>query len=159
MPVSAWPCLLLLAACGSPAKEDPAARAWAGNRETRCYTWAGGSQPLVLAGDTLASPGDSLLISLDLMDELANGTVQRAAHGTWAKWGSFTGSMEDSVITVLLTTAPESGRVLKQEVLFRKAGPDLRIGQGEHILVQGIWLFKDKSKAEFGPLVPAVACK
>lgn len=159
MPVSAWPCLLWLAACGSPAKENPAAQAWAGNRETWCYAWAGGSQPLVLAGDTLDTSGDSLLISLDLVGELANGTVQRAAHGTRAKWGSFTGSVEDSVITVLLTTAPESGRALKQELLFRKAGPGLRIGQGEQVLVQGIWLFKDKSKAEFGPLAPAVACR
>ena len=159
MPVSAWPCLLWLAACGSPAKENPAAQAWAGNRETRCYALAGGNQPLVPGADTLTSSGDTLLLSLDLLGELANGTVQRAAHGTWAKWGSFTGSVEDSVITVLLTTAPESGRAMKQEVLFRKAGPDLRIGQGEHILVQGIWLFKDKSKAEFGPLIPAVACK
>ncbi len=159
MPVSAGLALLLLAACTPSAKEAPAAQPWAGDRETRCYALVGGTPPLVLGADTLTSSGDTLLLSLDLLGELANGTVERVRNGTRAKRGSFTGSVEDSVITVLYASPLESNKVLKQELLFRKDGPHLRIGRGEQVQVQGIWLFKDKSKAEFGPLVPAVACR
>lgn len=159
MPVSAGLALLLLAACTPSAKEAPAAQPWAGDRETGCYALVGGSPPLVLGADTLTSSGDTLLLSLDLLGELANGTVERVRNGTRAKWGSFTGSVEDNVITVLYTSTRENNKVIKQEMLFRKDGSNLRIGRGEQLLVQGIWLFKDKSKAEFGPLVPAVACR
>ena len=34
----------------------------------------------------------------------------------------------------------------------------LRIGSGERVEEQGIWLFKDKGALAFGPLVPETTC-
>ena len=76
--------------------------------------------------------------------------------GAWTP-GTFTGTLENGVVTALYTYSSE-GETAKQEILFKLAEGGLRIGNGELVQDQGVWLFKDKGQAEYGDAIPEVPC-
>lgn len=147
---------LLPAACG----ERPAPDAQAGAQpaaSTHCYIQVTRHDPVVADNDTFPGPVDSLYIRLDLVGNLANGVYDQFPGEHDPMTGTFTGTLEDGVITALynMTTG---GEEVRQEVLFRLTGTGLRVGHGELIEDQGIRLFKDKALATYGEEVPAVPC-
>ncbi len=158
--VRALGAILLLAACDPPhdaglgpypVKEQPA-------NGSRCYLRRTLNPPMIADADTFPGTPDSLYIRLDVVGELANGVYDWIPGEKDSKTGTFTGTLENGLVTALYTYEAE-GMTAKEEVLFKIEPDGLRIGSGELMESEGIWLFKDKSKAEFGPLVQAVACK
>lgn len=148
--------LLLLGACGSP---DTTPSKDNSGHDTRCYMLAGTDRPLVIGADTLVGPEDTLLIRLDLLGELANGMVRHHPARPWHRQGTFTGALEDGVITALYSGSTADGRILKQEVLLRPEEGGLRMAEGDQLLTEGILLFKDRGQVHFGRYAPEVACR
>lgn len=149
---------LALAACTGQAP-SPANDALPEQAPTtsHCFLQVTDGEPLVADGDTLERPVDSLVIRLDITGELVNGEYKWLPQEKDQMTGSFTGSVENGVITALYTYTAE-GMTGKQEVLFKLTGDGLRVGSGEQVEADGVFVFKDRSKAAFGPVVPEVPC-
>lgn len=156
-------CALLLAALlgvacsGTNAPQEAPQLAAQPPVQAKCFLQVTPGEPIVVDGDTLERPVDSLMIHMDLIGELVNGTYDFLPQETDPVQGSFTGTLENGLVTALFTYTTE-GTTGKQEVLFRLEDGGLRIGNGEMTEAEGISVFKDKSKAAFGELVPESAC-
>ncbi|MBZ0207034.1 MAG: hypothetical protein K8H89_11970 [Flavobacteriales bacterium] len=154
--------LLLLGACG---QAGPDARGIGGDtgtaeepmHETHCYLQVTHGAPEVRDTGLVAGPGDSLFIRMDVLGELVNGVYKWLPLEMDAVTGTFTGTLENGVVTALYTYSSE-GETAKQEILFKLAEGGLRIGNGELVQDQGVWLFKDKGQAEYGDAIPEVPC-
>lgn len=125
--------------------------------KTHCYLQVTQHPPFVVDADTFPSTPDSLYIRLDLLGELANGVYNWLPGEKDSKTGSFTGSFENGIVTALYTYTAE-GMTAKEEVLFQLEGNGLRIGTGELVESEGVWLFKDRSLAVYGNPLPEVPC-
>lgn len=108
--------------------------------------------------DTIAGPVDSLYIKMDVLGELVNGEYKWLPQEKDRKTGTFTGTLEDGIATVLLTYSAE-GTSAREELLLKPEANGVRVGSGQMVESEGVWLFKDKSQAVFGELVPEVPCK
>ncbi|MEO7080025.1 MAG: lipoprotein [Flavobacteriales bacterium] len=155
--------VLLLAACGQTGPEVKGGGKNTGPgkelvNETHCYLQVTHGAPVV--SDTGLAPGpvDSLYIRMDVLGELVNGVYNWLPGEKDAMTGTFTGTLENGVVTALYTYRAE-GETAKQEVLFKLADNGLLVGNGDLVKDQGVWLFKDKSRAEYGEAVPEVDCK
>jgi hypothetical protein len=124
---------------------------------SRCFLQVTAGDPIVVDGDTLERPVDSLMVHLDITGELVNGEYNWLPQEKDQMTGSFTGTLENGVVTALYTYAAE-GMTGKQEVLFKLAEDGLHVGSGDMVVAQGISVFKDKSKVEYSPAVPEVPC-
>lgn len=158
---SALSACILLMACGTP---DPPTKGTtpANTKEAQvnvshCYLQVTQHPPFVVDADTFPSTPDSLYIRLDLLGELANGVYNWLPGEKDSKTGSFTGSFENGIVTALYTYTAE-GMTAKEEVLFQLEGNGLRIGTGELVESEGVWLFKDRSLAVYGNPLPEVPC-
>jgi hypothetical protein len=118
------------------------------------YQYTAGSKELVVA-----PPGavDSMWLKVNVLGDLVNGTYRWQPQEKDAKMGSFTGTLENGTITALLSYEAE-GRPGQEEMVMKVDSGGLRIGSGERVEEQGIWLFKDKGALAFGPLVPETTC-
>lgn len=124
---------------------------------SHCYLQVTTSPPVVSGTDTFPGTTDSLYVRLDILGELVNGVYNWLPGEKDSKTGSFTGTLENGTVTALYTYDAE-GMTAKEEVLFKVEDSGLRIGTGELVESQGVWLFKDKSQAGFGTLVPEAPC-
>lgn len=159
--VSLLSACILLVACGTP---DPATKdtAHANTQEkpvnvSHCYLQVTKAPPVVVDADTFPGTPDSLYVRLDILGELVNGVYNWLPGEKDSKTGSFTGTLENGTVTALYTYDSE-GMTAKEEVLFKVESAGLRIGTGELVESEGVWLFKDKSKASYGDPVPEVPC-
>ncbi len=151
---------LLMLACGpgkTGAGDDGADIPEIPENRSHCYLLVSRGAPLV--NDTGLAPGavDTLYIRMDVLGELVNGTFNWLPQEKDSKRGSFKGTLENGVVTALYTYKAE-GVAAKEEVLFKLVDGGLRVGHGELVLDQGVWLFKDKGHAQYGDLVPEVDC-
>lgn len=151
---------LLLVACGSP---GPATKDTASNakeelvNESHCYLQVTKTPSAVVGTDTFPGTPDSLYVRLDILGELVNGVYDWLPGEKDSKTGSFTGTLENGTVTALYTYDAE-GMTAKEEVLFKVDDGGLRIGTGELMESEGVWLFKDKGLAVFGKPIPEVPC-
>jgi len=150
---------ILLTACGQPGR-PPAEITDAGNAkpETHCYLRVTKNPPFVVDADTFPSTPDSLYIRLDILGELVNGVFNWLPGEQDPRTGTFTGTLEKGSVTAVYTYTTED-MTAKEEVLFNVAPGGLRVGTGELVESEGVWLFKDKSQATFGEPIPEVPCK
>lgn len=154
--------LLLLIACG---QEGPEAKGGGGDavttkepvNETHCYLQVIHGAPEISDTGLVPGPVDSIVIRMDVLGELVNGVYNWLPEEKDAMTGTFTGTLENGIVTALYTYSTE-GETAKQEVLFKLADGGLRVGNGELVQDQDVWLFKDKSQAEYGDAVPEVPC-
>lgn len=142
---------------GPPASEGDASLREQAPTISRCFLQVTAGEPMVVDGDTLESPVDSLVVQLDITGELVNGRYEWLPQEKDHMTGSFTGHLENGLVTALYSYATE-GISGKQEVLFKLEATGLRIGSGDMVEDQGFSVFRDPSKAVFGPLVPQVDC-
>ncbi len=155
--------VLLLAACGQTGPETKGGGKVTGPteqpvNETHCYLQVTHGAPVVRDTGLAPGPVDSLYIRLDILGELVNGAYNWLPAEKDAMTGTFTGTLENGVVTALYTYRAE-GAMAKQEILFKLVDRGLLVGSGDLVQDQGVWLFKDKSKAEYGEAVPEVDCK
>ncbi len=155
--------VLLFGACGQAGSEKKRGSNNTGTtkeavNETHCYLQVTHGSPEV--SDTGLAPGpvDTLYIRMDVLGELVNGVYNWLPEEKDALTGTFTGTLENGVVTALYTYNA-AGETAKQEVLFKLADGGLRVGNGKLVKDQGVWLFKDKSQAEYGDAVPEVDCE
>ena len=155
--------ILLLTACGQagPESKTRAGETKPGKEpvnETHCYLQVTHGAPEV--SDTGLAPGpvDTIYIRMDVLGELVNGVYNWLPEEKDAMTGTFTGTLEQGVVTALYTYNAE-GETSKQEILFKLTDDGLRVGNGELVQDHGVWLFKNKSHAEYGEAIPEVDCK
>jgi hypothetical protein len=122
-----------------------------------CYLSITVGQPRVEGQDTVPGAVDSMWLKVNVLGDLVNGTYRWQPQEKDAKMGSFTGTLENGTITALLSYEAE-GRPGQEEMVMKVDSGGLRIGSGERVEEQGIWLFKDKGALAFGPLVPETTC-
>ncbi len=151
---------LLIVACGpgtSGGGDEGTTTPEEPENRSHCYLLVSRGAPQV--NDTGLAPGpvDTLYIRMDVLGELVNGTYNWLPQEKDAKRGSFTGTLENGVVTALYSYTAE-GVAAKEEVLFKLVDGGVRVGYGELVPNQGIWLFRDKGHAEYGDLVPEVHC-
>ena len=153
---------LLLGSCGQP---ESTGRAAGENtvtshpeNESHCYLQVTKGAPAVHGTDTIPGAVDTLSIKLDVLGELANGTYNWHPQEKDRKSGSFTGTLENGTVTALLTYTAE-GITAKEEVLFKLETGGLRVGTGQLVQSEGVWLFKDKSQVSYGNPLREVPCK
>ena len=153
--------LLLFLSCGHSEKKDrysiDANAQGEPVMESHCYLQVTRGAARIEGADTIPGPVDSLYIRLDIFGELANGVYNWLPGEKDSKTGSFMGTLENGIVTALYKYDAE-GMYAKEEVLFTVESGGLRIGTGELVESEGVWLFKDKSRAEFGELIPEVPC-
>ncbi|MCC6839449.1 MAG: hypothetical protein IT230_04750 [Flavobacteriales bacterium] len=150
---------LWYSACGrssSPPSEKTGAGADPPENVTRCFLQVAKAAPSVAGGDTITATADSLVVRINLLGDLVNGIYEFTPGQKDRLSGTFQGHREGDLITALFTyhAGGTTGRV---EVLFRLEPNGLRIGTGE-LIGDSIRVFKDRSNAVFGALVPEVAC-
>ena len=155
--------LLLLAACGQAGQRTKGEGEKSGPadepvNETHCYLQVTHGAPVVRDTGLAPGPVDTLYIRLDILGELVNGVYNWLPAEKDVMKGTFTGTMENGVVTALYTYRAE-GKIAKQEILFKLTDRGLLVGTGDLVQDQGVWLFKDKSKAEYGAAVPEVDCE
>lgn len=149
------PMALLAMACQEQGPAANSTGASAGSAQ--CFLQAAPGSPIVLDGDTLEQAWDTLYIRMDVLGELVNGVYNQLPYEQDPTTGTFTGTLENGVVTALYTYTTE-GMETRQEVLFKLVDGGLRIGQGELVEREGAWVFKDKGQAEYGPVVPQAEC-
>ena len=150
---------VLFAACDQaekPATQDPAVVN--AIPETHCYLQVTQGASRVEGKDTVPGPVDSLYIKMDVVGDLVNGEYKWLPQEKDRKTGSFTGTLEDGEATLLLTCMVE-GTAAKEELLLKPEANGIRVGSGQLVESEGVWLFKDKSQAAFGELIPDIPCQ
>lgn len=161
MPRTVIPLLVAIMAfvgCSGPsASEGDASPPEQAPTISRCFLQVTTGEPMVVDRDTLKGPVDSLVVHLDITGELVNGRYDWLPQEKDHMTGSITGHLENGLVTALYTYQAE-GTTGKMEVLFRLEDDGLRIGTGDMVEAQGYSVFRDPSKAIFGPLVPPVDC-
>jgi len=151
-----WALALLMGACqqGSPAGSDPGTPL---QPTTHCYILVTRGAPEMHGTSLVPGPVDSLDIRMDVLGELVNGVYNWLPQEKDAMTGTFTGTLENGLVTALYSYTAE-GMTARQEVLFKLEEDGLRAGHGELVEREEVWVFKDRSLAEFGDLVPEVDC-
>lgn len=124
---------------------------------THCYLSVTVGQPRAEGPDTVPGSVDSLWLQVNVLGDLVNGTYRWQPQEKDAKTGNFTGTLESGTITALLRYEAE-GHTGQEELVMKLDRDGLRIGSGDRVEEQGIWLFKDKGVLAFGPLVPETNC-
>lgn len=124
---------------------------------SHCYLQVTTGAARASGTDTIPGPVDSLWISMDVVGELVNGEYRWLPAEKDRKTGTFTGTLENGVVTALLTYTAE-GMNAKEEILLRPEAGGVRVGSGELARSEGVWLFKKKELATYGDLVPEVPC-
>lgn len=150
---------LWYSACGRSSSRPPVITGTGTDRPenvTRCFLQVTQATPSVAGMDTIATTADSLVVRMNLLGDLVNGIYEFTPGQKDRLSGTFQGHREGDLITALYTYQAE-GTTGQVEVLFRLEPNGLRIGTGE-LTGDSIRVFKDRSNAIFGPLVPAVAC-
>lgn len=154
--------IAVLTSCGPPGTDSKVAAPLdvpeAPASVSHCYLQITQCPPVIVGTDTFKGKLDSLYIRLDILGELANGSYHGLHSNNERKAGSFTGTLENGVVTALYTSTTE-GVPIKEEILFKVEPSGLRVATGEMVQSEGIRLFKNKGMAQFGTLVPEVPCK
>lgn len=151
-----WALALLLGACqqGGPAASDPDTPV---QPTPHCYLLVTQGAPEMDGTDLAPGLVDSLYIRMDVLGELVNGVYNWLPQEKDAMTGTFTGTLENGLVTAVYSYTAE-GMTARQEVLFKLEENGLRTGHGELVELEEVWVFKDRSLAEFGDLVPEVDC-
>lgn len=134
--------LVLAASCGAPPPPDGLA-----DSTIHCYG---------LPAGTAQAPAP--YVRIHLLGHLVNGTFTALPLNASAASGSFTGAVDDSLITVLATIPTDTGQV-RYELIFRTEPGGIRFGDGERLYGDDIWLLRNKGHISYGPLLPEVECR